>query len=367
VTEIVEARKPKEPTVLAEISGIVEIRAEKRRGKMTIVVRNEKSGMEKEHHVPQDKQLLVHAGDAVEAGDPLIDGPAIPQDILRIRGEETLQNYLLSEVQSVYRAQNVSINDKHLEVVIAQMLRKVKIENPGDSIFLPSEVVDKFAFRRENDRLAKSVKIHVVGDTDYREGEVVLKRELSEANDAVEEEGGEPAKGKRPKPAVATTLLLGITKASLSSESFISAASFQETTKVLTEAGLAGATDPLLGLKENVILGHLIPAGTGFKPYVHMQVDHKAEPLPIEEDKPADAFAALGDAATAMAAVPDVAPLIGAQVPVPAGGAEAVSESDPQESRPIATEVESSAGPARLPDSDSGEPDTPDADDSHAG
>jgi DNA-directed RNA polymerase subunit beta' len=171
---------------------------------------------------------------------------------------------------------------------------------------------------------------------------------LSEANDAVEEEGGEPAKGKRPKPAVATTLLLGITKASLSSESFISAASFQETTKVLTEAGLAGATDPLLGLKENVILGHLIPAGTGFKPYVHMQVDHK----------PADAFAALGDAATAMAAVPDVAPLIGAQVPVPAGGAEAVSESDPQESRPIATEVESSAGPARLPDSDSGEPDT---------
>jgi tagatose-1,6-bisphosphate aldolase non-catalytic subunit AgaZ/GatZ len=120
-------------------------------------------------------------------------------------------------------------------------------------------------------------------------------------------------------------------------------------------------------LKENVILGHLIPAGTAFKPYLHMQVDHKAEPLPIEEDKPADAFAALGDAATAMAAVPDVAPLIGAQVPVPAGGAEAVSESDPQESRPIATEVESSAGPARLPDSDSGEPDTPDADDSHAG
>jgi DNA-directed RNA polymerase subunit beta' len=261
VTEIVEARKPKEPTVLAEISGIVEIRAEKRRGKMTIVVRNEKSGMEKEHHVPQDKQLLVHAGDAVEAGDPLIDGPAIPQDILRIRGEETLQNYLLSEVQSVYRAQNVSINDKHLEIIIAQMLRKVKIENPGDSIFLPSEVVDKFAFRRENDRLAKSVKIHVVGDTDYREGEVVLKRELSEANDAVEEEGGEPAKGKRPKPAVATTLLLGITKASLQSESFISAASFQETTKVLTQASLAGQEDTLIGLKENVILGRLIPAG----------------------------------------------------------------------------------------------------------
>jgi DNA-directed RNA polymerase subunit beta' len=191
------------------------------------------SGIEKEHHVPQDKQLLVHAGDAVEAGDPLIDGPAIPHDILRIKGEEALQNYLLERGAVVYR-RRTSINDKHIEVILAQMLRKVKIENPGDSIFLPSEVVDKFAFRRENDRLAKSVKIHVVGDTDYREGEVVLKRELSEANDAVEEEGGEPAKGKRPKPAVATTLLLGITKASLSSESFISAASFQETTKVLS-------------------------------------------------------------------------------------------------------------------------------------
>ncbi|MCB9866640.1 MAG: DNA-directed RNA polymerase subunit beta' [Phycisphaerales bacterium] len=347
VTEIVEARKPKEPAVLAEISGVVEIRAEKRRGKMTIIVRNEKSGMEKEHHVPQDKQLLVHAGDVVDAGDALIEGPHIPQDILRIKGEETLQNYLLAEVQSVYRAQNVSINDKHLEVVIAQMLRKVKIENPGDTNFLPGEVVDKFAFRRENDRLSRSVKIHIPGDTEFAEGQVVLKTELAEANENVEEEGGEPAKGKRPKPAVATTLLLGITKASLSSESFISAASFQETTKVLTEAALSGATDPLLGLKENVILGHLIPAGTGFKPYVHMQVDHKAQPLPLEEDVPAEPFGALSDAAAAMASQPGVTPLVGGLLSVPVGSGAA----DPQGSRPIATEVDSGEDAAKLRDS----------------
>jgi len=346
VTEIVEARKPKEPAVLAEISGVVEIRAEKRRGKMTIIVRNEKSGMEREHHVPQDKQLLVHAGDTVDAGDPLIEGPLIPQDILRIKGEEQLQNYLLAEVQSVYRAQNVSINDKHLEVVIAQMLRKVKIENPGDSNFLPGEVVDKFAFRRENDRLGKSVKISVPGDTELKEGQVVSRAELAEANDAVEEEGGEPAKGKKPKPAVATTLLLGITKASLSSESFISAASFQETTKVLTEAALAGATDPLLGLKENVILGHLIPAGTGFKPYVHMQVDHKAEPLPVEEDSPAEAFSAIGAAAAAMGAEAGVTPLVGGLLSVPVGSA--VAAADNQGSRRILTEVDSSSDGGKL-------------------
>ncbi len=354
VTEIVEARKPKEPAVLAEISGIVEIRAEKRRGKMTIVVRNEKSGMEKEHHVPQDKQLLVHAGDQVDAGDPLIEGPMIPQDILRIKGDEILQDYLLAEVQSVYRAQNVSISDKHLEVVITQMLRKVKIENPGDSIFLPGDVVDKFKFRQENERLANSVIVTVAGDTDFSEGEIVLKSDLTEANEAVEDEGGEPAKGKRPKPAVATTLLLGITKASLSSESFISAASFQETTKVLTEASLAGANDPLLGLKENVILGHLIPAGTGFKPYLTMQVDLKGEPLPLPEDLPAEAVVGVGSAANAMASLPGDTPLQPVShlsVPV-ISTAEPISEIfDNQQSRPIVTEVESFSDSSKLGDS----------------
>jgi len=287
VTEIFEARRPKEPAVMAEISGEIEIRSEMRRGKMTIVVKSD-SGMEKEHHVPQDKHLLVHAGDHIIAGDPLIEGPLIPHDILRIKGEEALQHYLLAEVQAVYRTQNVRINDKHLEIILNQMIRKVKIEQPGDSGFLPGEVVDKFRFRGENERLAKSVAISNAGDTELSLGEMVLKSALAEINDATEEKGGEPAKGKKPKPASATTLLLGVTKASLSSESFISSASFQETTKVLTEASLCGAVDELRGLKENVILGHLIPAGSGFNKYQAMHVKHIGEPLPLPTEAPAE-------------------------------------------------------------------------------
>jgi DNA-directed RNA polymerase subunit beta' len=241
----------------------------------------------------------------VEAGDPLIDGPLIPHDILRIKGEEALHQYLLAEVQAVYRSQNVTINDKHLEVIISQMLRKVKVEQPGDSSFLPGEVVDKFRFRAENERFAKSVILSNAGDTGLSVGDIVLKSELQEKNQETEDGGGEPAKGKKPKPAVATTLLLGITKASLSSESFISSASFQETTKVLTEAALAGHVDELRGLKENVILGHLIPAGTGFKNYQQMRVNQLGEPIPALLDLPAElgvtAFArASGLAASSM-------------------------------------------------------------------
>jgi DNA-directed RNA polymerase subunit beta' len=281
VTEIFEARRPKEPAVMAEIAGRVEIRADKRRGKMTIIVRNEEAGMEKEHHVPHDKHLLVHAGDPVEAGDPLVDGPLIPHDILRIKGEEALQNYLLAEVQAVYRSQNVTINDKHLEVIVSQMLRKVRVDNPGDSKFLPGEVVDRFRFRDENARLSRSVVVSNAGDTTLSIGAIVTKAELSEANEAADTKGGEPAKGKKPKAAMASTMLLGITKASLSSDSFISSASFQETTKVLTEAALGGFVDTLQGLKENVILGHLIPAGTGFKRYQSLRVKHMGEPVPV--------------------------------------------------------------------------------------
>ncbi len=287
VTEIFEARRPKEPAVMAEISGEVKISPDKRRGKMTIIVCSE-GGMEKEHHVPQDKHLLVHAGDFVDAGDPLIEGPLIPHDILRIRGDEALQHYLLAEVQSVYRSQNVTINDKHVEIILCQMLRKVKVEEPGDSKFLPGEVVDKFRFRDENRQLAKSVVISNPGDTGLEVGATVLKSDLAEANEEAEARGGEPGKGKRPKPALATTLLLGITKASLSSESFISSASFQETTKVLTEAALGGVSDDLRGLKENVILGHLIPAGSGFRRYQGMRLKQIGEPIPVKTETPAE-------------------------------------------------------------------------------
>jgi DNA-directed RNA polymerase subunit beta' len=277
VTEIFEARKPKEPAAMAEISGIVELKTDKRRGKMTIIIRNE-SGMEKEHHVPLDSNLNFHAGDRVQAGDALTDGPLVPHDILRIKGEEALQRYLLREVQNVYRSQSVNINDKHIEIIVSQMMNKVEIETVGDSPFLPGEVVDKAEFRRVNAELAKSLRVVDPGDTDLKEGQLVSKEILEAANEKVEMLGGTPAKGKKPRPATANTLLLGITKAALQSESFISAASFQETTKVLTEAALAGKVDYLVGLKENVILGHLIPAGTAFKSYLELRVKHLAEP-----------------------------------------------------------------------------------------
>ena len=277
VTEILEARKPKDPAAMAEISGTIELKADKRRGKMTIIVRNE-SGMEKEHHVPRDRHLNFHTGDRVEAGDALTDGPLVPHDILRIKGEEALQRYLLREIQNVYRAQSVSINDKHIEIILSQMMNKVEIENVGDSGYLPGEVVDKLDFRHANMELSKGLRVADAGDSDLVAGQVVTREQLEAANEKVEALGGTPAKGKKPRPATANTLLLGITKASLQSDSFISAASFQETTKVLTEASLSGKIDYLVGLKENVILGHLIPAGTAFKPYLDMKVKHLGEP-----------------------------------------------------------------------------------------
>jgi DNA-directed RNA polymerase subunit beta' len=279
VTELFEARKPKEPAVMSEIDGVVELSQEKKRGKMTIIVRNPESEIEKEHYVPHDRHLRVHTGDRVRAGDQLTDGPLVPHDILRIAGESELQRYMLREVQNVYRSQKQGIDDKHVEMILTQMLRKVRVDRPGDTSFLPGEVVDKFRFRRENERLGLMVKVADPGDTEFEEGQLVLRSEFDEAAAIAEQGGGQPPKKRRPRPATAKTLLLGITKASLQSESFLSAASFQETTKVLTEAGLAGKIDPLIGLKENVVLGHLIPAGTGFKPYLEATVRLHAEPV----------------------------------------------------------------------------------------
>jgi len=282
VTEVFEARKPKDPAAMAEISGRVELRSDKRKGKMTIIVSSEK--MEREHHVPRDRHLNVHAGDMVEAGDALTDGPLVPHDILRIKGEEALQRYLIVEIQNVYRSQNVNINDKHIEIITSQMMRKVEIDSVGDSSFLPGEVVDKFLFRRENETLTSSVKIVSPGDVpDLKEGQIIDKKELVRKEEKFGDIKPTPPKTRKPKPATAKTLLLGITKASLWSDSFIAAASFQETTKVLTEASLAGRVDELHGLKENVILGHLIPAGTAFKPHLEMKVKHLVKaPLPKE-------------------------------------------------------------------------------------
>ncbi|MHC4718110.1 MAG: DNA-directed RNA polymerase subunit beta', partial [Planctomycetota bacterium] len=276
ITELFEARKPKEPAAMAEISGRVELRTDKRRGKMTIIVRSE-SEMEREHHVPHDRHLLVHTGDEVRAGDPLTEGPLVPHEILDIRGEEALMQYLLTEVQAVYRRQPVHIDDKHVEVIISQMLRKVQVDDANDSELLPGDVIDKFRFRDENERLAVSLKISDPGDTEFIAGEIVPREKVEAANVAAEAKNRQPAKTRRPKPATARPVLLGITKASLQAESFLSAASFQESTKVFTEAALAGKTDQLIGLKENVILGHLLPAGTSFRPYQEMKIARQVE------------------------------------------------------------------------------------------
>jgi DNA-directed RNA polymerase subunit beta' len=278
VTEIFEARKPKDPAIMAEIDGIVELLGEKRRGKRTIVVKSE-SGIECEHLVTHGKHLRVHAGDFVKSGEALVDGPLVPHDILRISGEEEVQRYLVREIQNVYRSQRVEIDDKHIEIIVSQMLRKVKIEGVGDTTLLPGSVMDKFEFRQANDRVTVGSRITDKGDSDFAVGSIVPKDVLAQANTQIETLGGTPAKGVKPKPATASTQLLGITKASVQSSSFISAASFQETTKVLTEAALAGKVDNLVGLKENVILGHLIPAGTGFNTFQSAEVRVRPEAL----------------------------------------------------------------------------------------
>jgi len=241
VTELFEARPPKDPAVMAEIDGIVEF-GERKRGKRTIVVRGA-SGAEIEHSIPQGKHYRVHKGDAVRAGDPLVDGTLVPKDLLRICGEESLQQYLLNEIQAVYRAQNVDIDDKHIEIIIRQMMRKVEIVDPGDLPYLQGQIVDKIVIRDENQKAL--------------------------------------ADGQR--PATFEPKLMGITRAALQSESFISAASFQETTKVLADAALAGRVDNLAGLKENVILGHLVPCGTGFDDYKGYGIDKLGEPIALPE------------------------------------------------------------------------------------
>ncbi|MHC5073816.1 MAG: DNA-directed RNA polymerase subunit beta', partial [Planctomycetota bacterium] len=190
VTEVFEARKPKDPAAMAEISGRIELKSDKRKGKMTIIIRSE-SGMEKEHHVPRDRHLNVHAGDTVEAGDALTGGPLVPHDILRIKGEEALHRYLIGEIQNVYRSQNVNINDKHIEIICSQMMRKVEIESIGDSVFLPGEVVDKFVFQKENQNLAEAIRISDSGDSpDLVKGQVIEKGKLPSMNEKIEAIGG---------------------------------------------------------------------------------------------------------------------------------------------------------------------------------
>jgi DNA-directed RNA polymerase subunit beta' len=318
--------------VIAEIDGTVEILGEKRRGKRTIVVKSE-AGIEREHLVSHGKHLRVHSGTFVRAGEALVDGPLVPHDILRISGEEAVQQYLVREIQNVYRSQRVEINDKHIEIIVAQMLRKVRVESIGDTTLLPGSVMDKFEFRAANQELAKCLKIAEKGDSDFEAGAIVPVDALEQVNTQIEALGGKPAKGIKPKMATASTQLLGITKAAVQSSSFISAASFQETTKVLTEAALAGKIDPLVGLKENVILGHLVPAGTGFRNYQQSEVrirPQALEGLAVEkEDVLARHFPLLdgGRKAEPVAEKPSVAPPVAPVAPASAVESEAAAPS----------------------------------------
>ena len=249
VVELFEARKPRETAVITEIDGIVKY-GEISKGMRKLYVVGD-DGEQKEYSLPRGVHINVQEGERVRHGDPLMDGPRNPHDIMAVMGEKDLQKYLVNEIQEVYRLQGVNINDKHLEVIARQMMRWVKVEDIGDSEFLPEEVVDKFKFREENNRVVEA--------------------------------GGKPAEGK--------TVLLGITKASLSTDSFISAASFQETTRVLTEAAINGKVDNLRGLKENVIMGRLIPAGTGMAYYRSVKIAGED----VEEDLTPEQEAAVLD------------------------------------------------------------------------
>ena len=246
VVELFEARKPHEPAVIAEIEGTVKY-GEMTKGQRKIIVEPD-HGEPREYLLPRGVHVSVQEGERVHAGEPLMDGPRNPHDILAVLGEKELEKYLVDEIQEVYRLQGVNINDKHIETIVRQMMRWVKVEDVGDTEFLLEEQVDKFKFREENDR--------------------VMAR------------GG--------KPATARPLLLGITKASLATESFISAASFQETTRVLTDASVRGAVDHLRGLKENVIMGRLIPAGTGLEFYRSFQLLTEIEAPAPEAGVPAE-------------------------------------------------------------------------------
>ena len=243
VEELFEARKPKGLAIITEIKGVATLKDTKK--KREIIVTDNESGESKTYLIPYGSRIKIQDGDYLEAGDELTEGSVNPHDILRIKGVRAVQDYMIREVQRVYRLQGVEINDKHVEVIVRQMLKKIRIENNGDTEFLPGTLVDVLDFEEENEKLIK--------------------------------EGKEPADGKQ--------VMLGITKASLATNSFLSAASFQETTKVLTEAAIKGKVDPLIGLKENVIIGKLIPAGTGMKKYANIKLDTDGEDEEELEDE----------------------------------------------------------------------------------
>jgi DNA-directed RNA polymerase subunit beta' len=276
VTELFEARNPSNPAVVSEIDGEVSF-GKIKRGNREIIITS-KSGQVKKYLVPLSKQILIQENDYVKAGIPLSDGAITPADILSIKGPTKVQEYIVNEVQEVYRLQGVKINDKHFEIIVRQMMRKVEIEDPGDTKFLERQVVDKWEFMEENDWIFGKKVILEEGDSQtLKPGQIITARKLRDENSLLKRKDLKIADARDAVPATSSQVLQGITKAALQTQSFMSAASFQETTKVLNEAAIFGKVDELEGLKENVIVGHLIPAGTGARVYEKIIVGSSEE------------------------------------------------------------------------------------------
>jgi DNA-directed RNA polymerase subunit beta' len=276
VTELFEARNPSNPAVVSEIDGVVSF-GKIKRGNREIIIES-KLGEVKKYLVKLSNQILVQENDYVRAGMALSDGSITPEDILAIKGPSAVQQYLVNEVQEVYRLQGVKINDKHFEVVVRQMMRKVRVQDPGDTIFLENQLIHKDDFIKENDDIFGKKVVEEAGDSEtLRAGQIVTARELRDENSLLKRNDKALVTARDAVAATATPILQGITRASLQTKSFISAASFQETTKVLNEAAVAGKVDGLEGLKENVIVGHKIPAGTGMRTYDNVLVGSKEE------------------------------------------------------------------------------------------
>ena len=276
MTELFEARNPSNPAIVSEIDGEVSF-GKIKRGNREVVITS-KQGEVRKYLVPLSRQIVVQENDYVKAGMPLSDGATTPSDILRILGPTKVQEYIVNEVQEVYRMQGVKINDKHFEVIVRQMMSKVKIEDPGDSRFFEDQIVDKWEFMDVNDELYDKVVVEDAGDSqNVQPGQIISLRKLRDENSALKRRDMKLVKVRDIIPATSNQVLQGITRAALQTSSFISAASFQETTKVLNEAAIQGKIDPLENLKENVICGHLIPGGTGLRDYDNLVVGLKSD------------------------------------------------------------------------------------------
>ncbi|MFA8342074.1 MAG: DNA-directed RNA polymerase subunit beta' [Rhodothermaceae bacterium] len=278
VTELFEARSPHDPAVVTEIEGIVKFGARKK-GSRQILVQSLDGTIEKSYNVAYGKHILVQEGDEIPVGEKITDGPIDPHDILKIKGTNAVQEYLVNEIQEVYRLQGVKINDKHIEVIVKQMLQKLRVISSGDTNFIEEDLVNKHKFYQENDRIKNMVVVEEVGQSKLIEGQLITRAKYREINADLARKDKEQIKVRDADPATFDNVLLGITQAALTTESFISAASFQETTKVLTNASIEAKVDNLNGLKENVIMGHLIPAGTGLRKYTKIMLDEEAEKL----------------------------------------------------------------------------------------